>query len=731
MKRYMIYVVMLLAVQVCFSQTYNVDPTDPSNYNTIQSAVDAAINYGGTGTIIVSNPNTNGIPYTYSENVSINFNYNEEFLSILLIKDQSPDQGEIIINSPFTTYKTISVTGRFENYVLIDGFTIRNGFAGIEFTNMLMDCAYVNNCVIKENNHGIVAEDTMPNIDNCRISGNISKGILENWNSAVLRECGYIKNSEISHNGSDGLNLEAYWDIENCTIVYNGGNGIDGISWFNIKNSIIRYNSQQIVFNNYFYVDYCNVQGGFAGTGNIDDDPIFVDAANEDYTLTWDSDDKSPCIDTGDPNQLYNDPDGTRADMGAFCAIEHRIDTVELPSPSVSNGWKWLSFPTLDVVLDDADIAGVLLYDIMYPVLSSDLDNVEAETYTIEYNDQVEVWENDWRQFLRTEGFKFHMNNSATLDVCGFKEPDNTTISLAGNNVENWVGYWLEETQHVSDAFSEYWDGESINFIQHQSWSAVFWNNEWVYKMTAEQQPTISYGDMVIVKSRTVISNFSWANDTFAVQRSAFPETEYFSFEEQAEYTPIYVELNEANLPQEIGAFVNGICIGAAVVENPLAQINAYTINPLGDVVLELYFNSRCTNETISKYNCGTFENPNIVNQQINTAEDTNAWFVSLRGDSSIIPALEKVTLSNYPNPFNPTTTISYNIPKEGVVTLEIYNIKGQLVKQLVSGTQPEGYYDVVWNGKDDSGKQVSSGIYYYQITACGKSINKKMLMLK
>ncbi|RLC49624.1 MAG: hypothetical protein DRI23_08840, partial [Candidatus Cloacimonadota bacterium] len=478
-------------------------------------------------------------------------------------------------------------------------------------------------------------------------------------------------------------------------------------------------------------ITYSDIQGGYTGDGNINDDPIFVDAANGNYSLTWNSDDKSPCIDTGDPNQLYNDPDGTRADMGAFCAIEHRIDTVELPSPSVSNGWKWLSFPALDVVLDDADIAGVLLYDIMYPVLSSDLDNVEAETYTIEYNDQVEVWENDWRQFLRTEGFKFHMNNSATLDVCGFKEPDNTTISLAGNNVENWVGYWLEETQHVSDAFSEYWDGESINFIQHQSWSAVFWNNEWVYKMTAEQQPTISYGDMVIVKSRTVISNFSWANDTFAVQRSAFPETEYFSFEEQAEYTPIYVELNEANLPQEIGAFVNGICIGAAVVENPLAQINAYTINPLGDVVLELYYNSRCTNETISKYNCGTFENPNIVNQQINTAEDTNAWFVSLRGDSSIIPALEKVTLSNYPNPFNPTTTISYNIPKEGVVTLEIYNIKGQLVKQLVSGTQPEGYYDVVWNGKDDSGKQVSSGIYYYQITACGKSINKKMLMLK
>ena len=61
-------------------------------------------------------------------------------------------------------------------------------------------------------------------------------------------------------------------------------------------------------------VTYCDIQGGWPGTGNIDADPIFAGPYNEDYYLRW----HSPCIDAGDPDPSYNDPDGTRNDMGAF-----------------------------------------------------------------------------------------------------------------------------------------------------------------------------------------------------------------------------------------------------------------------------------------------------------------------------------------------------------------------------------------------------------------------------
>ncbi len=61
-------------------------------------------------------------------------------------------------------------------------------------------------------------------------------------------------------------------------------------------------------------VNYSNIQGGYTGTGNISAEPLFVNAAQNDYRLQW----GSPCIDSGDPNPIYNDPDGTRADMGAW-----------------------------------------------------------------------------------------------------------------------------------------------------------------------------------------------------------------------------------------------------------------------------------------------------------------------------------------------------------------------------------------------------------------------------
>ncbi len=417
------------------------------------------------------------------------------------------------------------------------------------------------------------------------------------------------------------------------------------------------------------------------------------------------------------------------ADIGAICAITHRYDIIELPSPEEDDGWKWLSFPALDTVLDDADIAGNVLADILDPTI---LDFVLAQDYVIEYNFELEEWLNADQQFLRTQGFKFHMNDDADLDVPGFKEPDNTAIFLTGSDEGNWIGYWLDETQDVSDAFNEYWDGSNIRFIQHQYWTATYFWGQWWYRVQHGHEPTLSYGDMVIVKCEEDIQSFRWDNSTPEDERTVHSETEYFTFEEQADYTPIYIELDENNMPQEIGAFVNGICIGAVVVEDTLTQINAYTTSvPPGNIELELYYGGRSENQHISSYNCVSYSNPNIVMKQLSTKKSDDAWFIDLREDSSMVPAPKTVTLSNYPNPFNPTTTISYSLPHEGKVSLKIYNVKGQLVKQLIDGSQPEGYYGVVWNGKDNARRSVASGIYYYRITACCKTINKKMLLLK
>jgi len=85
----------------------------------------------------------------------------------------------------------------------------------------------------------------------------------------------------------------------------------------------------------------------------------------------------------------------------------------------------------------------------------------------------------------------------------------------------------------------------------------------------------------------------------------------------------------------------------------------------------------------------------------------------------------------NYPNPFNPSTTIRYQIPTDASVNLIIYNVQGQKIRTLVSKEQKAGYYNVVWDGRNEAGQTVSTGLYLYRVQAGSFVATQKMLMLK
>jgi hypothetical protein len=85
----------------------------------------------------------------------------------------------------------------------------------------------------------------------------------------------------------------------------------------------------------------------------------------------------------------------------------------------------------------------------------------------------------------------------------------------------------------------------------------------------------------------------------------------------------------------------------------------------------------------------------------------------------------------NYPNPFNPETQIKYDLPLSGNVTLSVYNVLGQKVRLLVDGMQDAGHRSVTWDGRDDDGREVASGIYFYKINAEDYQMIMKMVLLK
>ena len=85
----------------------------------------------------------------------------------------------------------------------------------------------------------------------------------------------------------------------------------------------------------------------------------------------------------------------------------------------------------------------------------------------------------------------------------------------------------------------------------------------------------------------------------------------------------------------------------------------------------------------------------------------------------------------NYPNPFNPVTKLDYNLPLRSMVNISIYNVLGQEIKILVNGVKEYGYHSITWNGQDNLGKEMASGVYFARITSQGFTKTRKMLLVK
>ena len=109
-------------------------------------------------------------------------------------------------------------------------------------------------------------------------------------------------------------------------------------------------------------------------------------------------------------------------------------------------------------------------------------------------------------------------------------------------------------------------------------------------------------------------------------------------------------------------------------------------------------------------------------------------WWINVTGGTGInndIVNSKAILYQNIPNPFNPETSIKFSLVESGHSLLEIYNIKGQLVKTLVNNNLPAGEHSFIWNGKNEKGDQVTSGIYLYNLRTQNTSIQKKAILLK
>lgn len=136
--------------------------------------------------------------------------------------------------------------------------------------------------------------------------------------------------------------------------------------------------------------------------------------------------------------------------------------------------------------------------------------------------------------------------------------------------------------------------------------------------------------------------------------------------------------------------------------------------------------------------NAGAYTYLRFVVDADDSVDDPGWWIDDIQITASVgasagnpLPPAKTELYHNFPNPFNPSTCIKYDLANAGKVNLEIYNVKGQKVRSLIDNMQDAGSKEIIWDGKDDEGRNVTSGVYFYQLISGNFSKSRKMILIK
>jgi hypothetical protein len=420
------------------------------------------------------------------------------------------------------------------------------------------------------------------------------------------------------------------------------------------------------------------------------------------------------------------------------------------------DGYNWVSFPRLerDETTNEAEDIVPYLNNI-YP-----FDDITYIDF-IDISESVLVWDgDDWcpGNYLvkSTQAFKLDTDTVSEddghiLPMTGTRLiPDYVIEENFGANTDYWLGYWLPETQNIVDAFGDLW--QYVETVSAENWYYDKCSNnrgmgEAVPKSWITEGKNLEYGKGYVITFNDNFSDFSWTSPTSSrsVTIGYDPvETTYFSYHELPSYEVIDVLCIPDNVI-EIGVYQGDVCVGAVAVQDSCEQILVYS-QPAGRDEIPLRFEiitGRSSASPVLNYQVynsitGRFETGRIM---AGRQRSSIVMFGDIGKPGMELPNINKVIMhGNYPNPFNPSntgrnvaTTISFDITTESTESTEliIFNLKGQKVKQLVSGNLSSGEHLFTWDGSDDAGRPVSSGLYLYKLKVGDQEFIRKMLMLK
>ncbi len=220
---------------------------------------------------------------------------------------------------------------------------------------------------------------------------------------------------------------------------------------------------------------------------------------------------------------------------------------------------------------------------------------------------------------------------------------------------------------------------------------------------------------------------------------SAYPDYEFISYDniivEEFQITTVDFSLDQIIAPVGLEAVLSGNEITLNWQHNStrmLQYFNIYrNINSTAFTLLDTTSQLNYVDTIIQPQNLTYGYYVTAKYAQDNESHSTNQvyveYIVTVTGDE----IMSSYLLGNYPNPFNPETTIYFSLAEDSSIELVIFNVKGQKVKTIAEGVYEKGKHAEAWNGEDENGKTMASGVYLYQLKAGVKTAIKRMLLLK
>ncbi len=567
---------------------------------------------------------------------------------------------------------------------------------------------------------GLLVSAATADLDSCEVVGSTHGGIRLSDGSLTLNR------SVVAGNDGGGIRNDfGYLTATNSTIAYNTGaapTGISGDGATTITNTIVWGNGVE----GDLTATYSDIEGSWPGVGNLDAAPLFVDQVGGDYRLNW----NSPCIDTGDPIGPP-DADGSDADMGAF-SFDHSefVDELALPVVSALAGDSvTVSVRGTFSAARSIDLAFVVDNSIMVPNMplvrshayvglpnALALSSVNGDTVRVSLSSDTPASLLDTVLVELAFDVRPDVPGGATAPIEWLPFP-HTRVAGRLAEVVNGQLTVLEPPILYGDASA---DGSVTAFDASRILRYVVALDETIDHAAADVTGDggVSGYDAALVLRRAVDPAYVFPAEGSGLPKPAEMAARRLRWEARDEAMVLIVDDPEG---------IRGVDLIVSLETDSPVSVR-------GSEYLAYSSDGRTLRVSMARQLDGGTEllrveargpmrsAPEIVSVRLNEGR--------LRVEHEPVPRYLELG-ANTPNPFNPTTKIAFALPTAGDVRLVVYTTAGQVVRVLFDGAAPMGYHSVAWDGRDARGRAVASGAYVYRLVSDGKSLTRKMLLVR